>query len=196
MQKLLYVPLASLERLPKPIIFVIDALDECGDQSSTGESNTTTRRIVSELIEALITFSCSSVKLPVKFYVTSRPETHIRDTLVSDAAFSKVLRLHTVDKEQVTADICLYISTRLSRNPKLRTIFTTKEVNTLTQLCDGLFIVATIALHYILSNGVDCAATMFKIMLESSQSSLSEDAAPLDRMYTFILEDAAKFDMA
>ena len=44
---------------------------------------------------------------------------------------------------------------------------------------------------------MDCAATMFKIMLESSQSSLSEDAAaPLDRMYTFILEDAAKFDMA
>jgi len=126
MRQLLYTPLLSLKDSSVLIIFVIDALDECGDQPvREGSANSAeSHRIVSEMLEALVEVSSSSVKLPVKFLVTSRPETHIRDTPVSDATFSSVLYLHNVNKERVTTDIRLYIATRLLSSPRLRARFT------------------------------------------------------------------------
>jgi len=194
-QKLLYTPLLALRSSSVPIIFVIDALDECGDQNTSEVNDAESHRIVSDMIEALVAFSRSDVKLPVKFLITSRPETHIRDTPVSDVTFSNILRLHTVNKEQVTADIRLYISTRLSSSPHLCAHFTPEDVDVLTRLCDGLFVVATTALNYTLGAGKDCAAMKFKTLLESSRRGLSASAAaPLDRMYALILEDAATTD--
>jgi len=195
-EQLLYKPLLALKDFTVPIIFVIDALDECSGLSAANETNEAdTHRIVSEMIEALVAFSRSDVKLPVKFLITSRPESHIRDTPVSDVAFSNVLRLHTVNKEQVAADIHLYISTRLSSSSKLRKLFSTEDVDMLAQLCDGLFIVATTALQYALGAGNDCAAMKVKTLLKKSQNSLTDTAAaPLDRMYASILEDAARAD--
>jgi len=193
--KLLYRPLLALRDSPVPIIFIIDALDECGGQlNSNGTLNDAeTHRIVSDMLEALVKFSSSSVKLPVKFLVTSRPETHIRDTHVSDVAFSKVLRLHTVDKQQVTADIRLYISNRLFATPALREVFNDNDVNSLVRLSDGLFIVAATALEHAFGAGIEFAETRFKSLLDSSRSRLNIRATvPLDRMYAVIVEDAAK----
>jgi len=195
MKQLLFIPLLALKDSPVLILFVIDALDECGDQPTGDETanNTESHRIVSEMLAALIGFSRSSDKLPVKFLVTSRPETHIRDTPVSDTKFSSVLHLHTVNKEQVTADIRLYISTRLSSSPKLRTRFTDGDAEMLAGLCDGLFIVATTALTYALGEGIDATASRFKTLLNSARDCLSSGAAvPLDRMYEFILLDTAR----
>jgi len=121
-EQLLQKPLLALKDSRVPIMFVIDALDECGGQLTTDGSlnDPDSHRIVSAMLEALVSFSRSPVKLPVKFFVISRPETHIRDTPLSDAAFSKVLQLHTVDKEQVTGDIQLYISSQLLSTQRLR----------------------------------------------------------------------------
>jgi len=196
-EHLLYKPLLALKTSPVPIVFVIDALDECGGLSSADESfnNAETHRLVSDMLEALVAFSRYPVKLPVKFIVTSRPETHIRDTPVSDATFSKVLQLHTVNKQQVTEDIRLYISTSLRSGPKLRSLFTEADVGTLTKLCDGLFIVARTALVFALGAGVDRAVTRLKRLLNFTQDGLSAGAAaPLDRMYALILTEAASFD--
>ena len=88
-EQLLYTPLLYLQNSSTHIIFVIDALDECG-----GEQVGLTDEIhhsVSELLEALVRSATNSVKLPVKFLVTSRPETHIRETSVSDAEVSQIL---------------------------------------------------------------------------------------------------------
>ena len=194
-ERLLYMPLLALKDSPVPIIFVIDALDECGGQlNSNGTLNDAeTHRIVSDMLEALVKFSNSSVKLPVKFLVTSRPETHIRDTHVSDVAFSKVLRLHAVNKQQVTADIRLYISNRLLATPALRGVFTDKDVEALVRLSDGLFIVAATALEHAFGAGIEFAEARFKSLLDSSRSRLSVRAiVPLDRMYAVIIEEAAK----
>jgi len=195
-KQLLYKPLLSLKDSRVPVLFVIDALDECGGQTSAGESDDTeSHRIVSEMLEALVAFSSPSDKLPVKFLVTSRPETHIRDTPVSDEAFSTVLRLHTINKEQVTADIRLYISKRLSSSPQLRARFTGDDVDLLARLCDGLFIVAATALQHALGAGIDAAAVRFKTLLNSTRDGLSTGAAaPLDRMYTMILMSATLVD--
>jgi len=194
-EKLLYKPLLSLKDSLVPIVFVIDGLDECGGYlTETGTlKDTEAHRIVSDMLEALVTFSESAVKLPVKFFVTSRPETHIRDTHVSDVAFSKVLRLHTVNKEQVTADIRLYVSNRLFATPTLRGLFTEDDVHTLVQLCHGLFIVAATTLEHTLGSGIEFARGKFDSLMSASRDSLSVGAIePLDRMYALIVEEAAK----
>ena len=194
-KQLLYAPLLALRDSNVPIVFVIDALDECSDQALGSEvlKEAGSHHIVSEMLEALVDFSRSSVQLPVKFLVTSRPETHIRDTPVSDLTFSTVLHLHTVNKEQVTTDIRLYISTRLSSNPKLRARFTDDDAEMLSLLCDGLFIIATTALQYTFGAGNDGAASRFRTLLNSTRDCLSsESATSLDRMYHLILVDAVK----
>jgi len=194
-EQLLYKPLLALKNSRVPIVFVVDALDECGGQSSANGAadDAESHRIVSEMLEALVALARYPVKLPVKFLVTSRPETHIRDTPVSDTEFSTILRLHTVNKAQVTEDIRLYISTKLSTKPRLRSQFTSDDVDALARLSDGLFIVATTAMQYILGASIDAAAMRFETLLSVSRDSLStEAAAPLDRMYAIILIDAAK----
>ena len=117
-KKLLYRPLLSLKVSSVPVLFVIDALDECGGQLTTHGSpdEVETHEIVSEMLEALVDLSRSSSELPVKFMVTSRPEMHIREMLVSDSASNKVLQLHTINKEEVTADIRLYIGNKLLKS--------------------------------------------------------------------------------
>jgi len=194
-EKLLYTPLLALKDSLVPIVFVIDALDECSGQltGSGALDNAEAHRIVSDMLEALVAFSLSDVRLPVKFLVTSRPETHIRDTHVSDIAFSKILRLHTVDKQQINADIGLYISDRLLATSALREGFTENDVSTLVAVSDGLFIVAATALKYTLGAGTDLATARFQQLLTSTRDRLSMGATePLDHMYAIIVEGAAK----
>jgi len=196
-ERLLYKPLLALKDSRVPILFVIDALDECGGVTATDGTtdDAETHRIVSELLEALVTFSRYEVKLPVKFLVTSRPETHIRDTSVSNSAFSSILRLHTISKSQVTDDIHLYIASSLSVNSRLRDQFKLDEARMLALLCDGLFIFAATALRYILDAGVDAAALRYETLLNSARDGLGRRAAePLDHMYSLILYDATKSD--
>jgi len=193
-EKLLYRPLLALKDSLVPTVFVIDALDECSGQLTGSEAldNAETHRIVSDMLEALVAFSRSEDRLPVKFLVTSRPETHIRDTHVSDIAFSKILRLHTVDKQQINADIRHYISDKLFATSTLRAVFTKNDVNKLVIVSDGLFIVAATAIKYALGSGTDLAVARFKSLLASTQDKLSVRATePLDRMYAIIVEDAA-----
>jgi len=199
-EKLLYAPLLALRDFRLPILFVIDALDECGGETSDGMLNDKmSHEIVSGMLEALASLMPSDPRLTVKFLVTSRPETHIRDTSISDAEFSRVLRLHAVNKEEVDGDIRRYITenlnTRLSRKPKIRAKFTESGVSDLVQFCDGLFIVAATALKHTFSAGVDAAAAKFEKLLNMSRDNLDATAAaPLDEMYTVILADAVAVD--
>jgi len=196
LEQLLSKPLRSLGRTPVPVLFVIDALDECGGQSPSSETlgDAETHRIVSEMLDALVALCHAEPDLPVKFLVTSRPETHIRDTPVSDVEFSKVLCLHTVSDEQVAADIRLYIAAKLL-NQRLRGRFTDDDVRKLSDLCGGLFIIAATALKYAFERGNDSAVARFKTLLNTSQDGLSSKAAaPLDHMYALILEDAARVE--
>jgi len=197
-ERLLYKPLLALKGSQTPIVFVIDALDECSGQLTMNGSpnDAESHQIVSNMLEALVTFSRSSSDLPVKFFVTSRPETHIRDTPVSDEVFNKVLHLHTVDKQQVDADIRLYISSKLFDTPILRSLFADEDVDMLVQVCNGLFIVATTALQHALGGGIDVTAERFRSLLNASRDGLtSRAAAPLDRMYGVIVKEATADDV-
>jgi len=197
---LLCTPLLALKNSRKSVVLVIDALDECGD--STSGLDKKSNMIVSEMLEALVTFSSSSVDLPVRFLVTSRPETQIRDTPVSDAALSHILRLQAFSEDEVNevnADIKQYITetihTKLSGNQTLQEMMTPSEIDCLVELSDGLFIFAATALDYIFERGNCAAVARFKELLNDSRNGLNAPAAaPLDRMYQHILAEAVDAD--
>jgi len=194
-KQLLYTPLAAIKESHASVVFIIDALDECGD--ATPSLNDESHQGVSEMLEALVKSAPFGVRLPVKFLVTSRPETHIRETPVSDANFSQILRLHAVNKEEVDADINRYITgtlnTKLFGKPGIRAYFTESVVDDLVRLCDGLFIVAATALKHTFGAGANVAGARFKKLLNASCDSLNTKVAvPLDHMYGMILEDAAR----
>jgi len=193
-KQLLYTPLTAIKDSHTSIVFIIDALDECGDAISG--LNEESHQAVSEMLEALVTSAPTAVRLPVKFLVTSRPETHIGETPVSDADFSQILRLHAVNKEEVDADINRYITGtldfKLFGKPAIRAYFTETVVNDLVRLCDGLFIVAATALKHTFGAGANVAEARFQKLLNDSRDGFNVSAAaPLDRMYRIILEDAA-----
>lgn len=100
--KLLFDPLGCVfsSGLPTPV-FVIDALDECEDQSGTAT-----------LIDLVLQNASS---LHVKFFLTSRPEARIRTKFTDHhSPLHSILRLHDVEKVVVEADIELYFRRRLS----------------------------------------------------------------------------------
>ena len=198
--QLLHTPLLAMKDSRLPILFVIDALDECGGETSDGMlDDAQCHSVVATMLEALVSMLRSDHRLPVKFLVTSRPETQIRDTPISDDNLSQILRLEAVEIAEVEADIRWYITqtldVSLSSKPKLRAAISNDEVEHLIRLCDGLFIVAATALKHTMSAGADAAVAKFKRLLNASRDSLSAGAASLlDNMYAIILLEAAKED--
>ena len=199
-EQLLCTPLLTLTRPHQPILFVIDALDECGGETSDGMlDDAKSHAVVANMLEALVGLTRSDPRLPIKFLVTSRPEAQVRDTSISDEDLSRILQLHAVDAEEVDADIRRYITqtitTKLSSRRRLRSMITEEDVENLVRLCDGLFIVAATALEHTFGAGADAAVAKFKKLLNASRDSFNAEAAvTLDRMYALILMEAARAD--
>jgi cytidylate kinase len=82
----------SINQQRPPLVLAIDALDECAD---------------TEGVEQLLTKLLSVCKdLPVKVFLTSRPERHIVTHLESSQPeFHRILRLHDIEQDLVEADI-------------------------------------------------------------------------------------------
>jgi len=178
--RLLQRPLSALASETRPIVFVIDALDEC-----------TNERELAELLSAIAKFQCDA---NVKFILTSRPETHILDSPISDGAQNGVLQLHMIETEDVTQDIRLYIDDAFSKKNLAKPWYTEADVASLATLSNGLFIFASTVISYVL--GVD-SATGRKTRLQKTLTAVGQSAAvtkPLDTMYEFVLTGAANTD--
>jgi len=87
---LLNRPLAKLTPSSRPLVFIIDALDDCSDE-----------RELAELLRLLAEFESEA---KVKFILTSRPELHIRGTPISNPEHNTILQLHTINMEEVMSD--------------------------------------------------------------------------------------------
>jgi len=198
-KELLYTPLSALKDLRVPIIFVVDALDECGGETVDGVVDHTDSHIaVRSLLNELVGMT-TSVTFPVKFLITSRPEPQIRESLISKDEHSLITRLHSVDAEEVNADIHHYITgtfnTKLSGKPMLREMIEDSDVRDLVRLCDGVFIVAATVLEHIFGAGPNDPTQTFKGLLKDSRHGLHARAAvQLDRMYRSILENTTGDD--
>ena len=86
-QNFIVEPLTAVNRdnkvVPVPVI-VLDALDECSDQS-----------LVAELLSVILKHSTS---LPVKFFISSHPEIRLKESFTHNWAYSNFI-LHEVERK-------------------------------------------------------------------------------------------------
>ena len=175
---LIQQPLASLAAVDQPIVFVIDALDECSDENE-----------VKLLLQAISSVSCDA---KVKFILTSRPETHISTNPILSSGSNTIMRLHTIDTAEVTEDIRLYINDAFSRNRLARPWYSEAEIKTLAALANGLFIFASTIIVYVLKAQ---SVTGRESRLRTALSAVQESRVvmgPLHAMYDFVLTRAAE----
>ncbi|KAB5587398.1 hypothetical protein CTheo_9166 [Ceratobasidium theobromae] len=100
-ERLLKEPLEKIkDKMGNNLVVVIDALDECTDPQTVGQ-----------ILDVLFRFVDN---LPIKFFVTSRPEAIIREKMMSSENSSRsILYLHDIEQSLVQNDIELYLQEEL-----------------------------------------------------------------------------------
>ncbi|KAB5593576.1 hypothetical protein CTheo_2965 [Ceratobasidium theobromae] len=172
-ERLLKEPLDKVKwAIPDDLVVVIDALDECED-----------RHGVRLVLDLLFKFAPT---LPLKFFVTSRPEPIIYTRMISQTASSRtVLHLHEIEKSLVKADIELYLREELSfMSP------TDEEVEQLAGRSGNLFIYAATLARFIqpTTYSVDPQRRLSSVLAMTSQS--TDQYAEVDALYVAVLESA------
>ena len=168
---------------PRPLVVVIDALDECDDQSD-----------VSDVLAIIRQYSSI---LPLKFFITSRPERQIQNIFHQEGAsrYSKFI-LHEIEKDIVSADIAIYAREELAIIAKRRMAGTPNSgwppedrLNTLVRLSGTLFIYAATACKYV-GGGGSIVERLEDVTTDVSPNSPNSDTSALDDLYGRILSDA------
>ncbi|CAE7156366.1 unnamed protein product, partial [Rhizoctonia solani] len=131
-RKLIVDPLMKVkDAIPADVIIVIDALDECDDIGGT-------QLVLGLLFE-------HAISLPIKFFVTSRPEPNVYTKITSsEDSYRFILHLHDIEQSVVQSDIHTYL------NDELRFIEAeSEEINRLSAQAGCLFIFAATVVRYI-----------------------------------------------
>jgi len=177
---LLRKPLAALSYLTIPIIFIIDALDECSNELE-----------LAELPRLIADFECDT---KVKFILTSRPELHIRGTPISNPNHNTILQLHTISLEEVASDIKLYINSTLIKTVAEVEWYTAYDIEFLVKLSGGLFIFASTVLKYFLDpdDNEERQERLHKVT--SAAATGTAATAVIDKVYELVLIEASRSD--
>jgi hypothetical protein len=173
-ERMLRKPLLEVKQtFPDDVVVVIDALDECTDAKSS--------QLVLDVLFRHV------AELPIKFFVTCRPEPSVHKKLCSqDAHTRSVLHLHDVEESLVQADIETYLNAELepiSPSPE--------QVKLLASRAGKLFIYAATAVRYILPDGLAVDHhNRLMTMLETRSSSQNKAHDEIDELYSVILAAA------
>jgi hypothetical protein len=134
-QKLVQEPLLAVKHaIPGGVVVVVDALDECEDIGGV--------RLIVEMVLRL------AVDLPLKFFVTSRPEPAIWNEMLSPGRYSpSVLHLHDIEQSIVEEDIKKFLKESLGR---MSPTPLDDDIQLLAKSSGKLFIYAATAVRYIL----------------------------------------------
>ncbi|EMD36498.1 hypothetical protein CERSUDRAFT_138171 [Gelatoporia subvermispora B] len=170
------------------LTFVVDALDECSSEQA-----------MQSLLSALVP---RSRRIPVKFFLTSRPESHIQSQFRSNQPdLHNTLWLHDIEHSIVEADIRLYCTRRLQRirasHEERELLYRfppnwplDRDIEMITKQAGKLFIYAFTALKYIEKRPVQRLLSMgeFDVVPERPLTK------PLDDMYSLVLTNALDQD--
>ncbi|KAJ7432942.1 hypothetical protein FB451DRAFT_1476845 [Mycena latifolia] len=182
LEELIVRPLALVRDSFTRCIVILDALDECKDTAT-----------VSTVLSALSRFVMDL--LPLKFLVTSRPETHITMGFAHPTLRPNTtqLLLHQVALPVVEADIHTYLSSRLATT---RLLYKIQEswppagsVEALARLSAGLFIFASTSVKFIEDPFYSDPRHQLALLLENAPK-LTGKSSPfhrLDQLYTEVL---------
>jgi hypothetical protein len=182
MQKFLVNPLRSARI---STVIVIDALDECQDEDPESAILLVLGQLISEIPG-------------VKFFITSRPETHIttgfRGPLLKGA--TDIFILHNVEPHLVDDDICCFFKhelPKLARQPQGWP--TDGHINFLCQRAAGFFVYAVATVNF-LKHGFRGPSYRLDIIVKSSEGTTHEGQAgvgayhSLDSLYMSIFHAA------
>ncbi|KAF5336450.1 hypothetical protein D9611_006661 [Ephemerocybe angulata] len=170
--KLILEPAAKVFTADDLLVICIDALDECKDKDA---------------ISQLVTTLSRKPTVPLKFFLTSRPEISLRTSLQSSG---KQLRLFDIEEHVVKADVMLFLTEQFRAVPAIyephKDTWPPPEIEQIADFSGKLFIVAFTAFKYITApNGV--SIERFK---EFNRQSDGIEA--IDSLYSDIMEEAFK----
>ncbi|CAE6452385.1 unnamed protein product [Rhizoctonia solani] len=171
-------PLLEVEAsIPANLVVVIDALDECDNKESTSV-------VLSALLQA-----SDAPQLPIRFFVSSRPEPEIRQEMNRRLGQSKrsQLILHELDTDTVQMDIDRYIRAELAPMNRISDI----QVAQLVAESGVLFIYAATAIRYIsYKNFTRDPYGRLATVLNMSGPGTVQRNKTIDELYTVILRAA------
>ncbi|CAE6448323.1 unnamed protein product [Rhizoctonia solani] len=174
-EKLLKEPLQrAKDTIPNNLIVVIDALDECDDRKEV------------ELILDMLFHHLDHI--PLKFFITSRPEQEIFEKMSTHAQLREVLHLHDIEQSLVQGDIELYLKEELepmSPSPS--------EIDQLAQRSGTLFIYAATLVRYISGKRSVDSRKRLQAVLDLTTKSTKQHAQ-IDALYTAVLDSALRED--
>ena len=158
---------------------VVDALDECED-----------REPVSEFLSAL---AVHIDDIPaVKFFITGRPEDHIRSGFKLPSLRTKELPLHDVESAVVDSDIKSFVKTRLDeiavrRRQSISAQWpSNRDIATILKKTSGLFIIASVIIRFIDSPHASPQERL-KLIVDLPDSTIYEGKSGIDVVYHQIL---------
>ncbi|KAG8787096.1 hypothetical protein FRC12_015921 [Ceratobasidium sp. 428] len=178
-ERLMSWPLREVETLISTgqFVIVIDALDECSGHDDA--------RL---FLRSLLRFASD---LPIKFFVTCRPDSTLLSQLSSAGSVShSLLHLHDIERSLVQADIETYLTSQLEPIHPLVT-----QIQQLVEQSGTLFIFAATVVRYI---GLDDPylnhRRRFDAMLGLLPNTSSKAYTPLDTLYSAILSTSLGTD--
>ncbi|KAG8991248.1 hypothetical protein FRB94_012623 [Tulasnella sp. JGI-2019a] len=179
LQKLIISPLQHVTPQSKPLLIVLDALDECQKEGAK------------ELLRLLLS-EASKIPFPLKVLVTSRPEPHLR-TIFNHADNVHQIFLHDIEASIVKSDIRLYLQTsftEISRNldlPINKAWARHDEIEVLVERAETLFIVAATFVRFAEDDTVRDPRKQLDLLLQRSESSFMRPNTTIDELYLQIL---------
>ncbi|QRW22622.1 peptidase C14 [Rhizoctonia solani] len=175
-EKLIFEPSVEVkESLPADVIIVIDALDECEDPDSVGQ-----------ILDLLLS---PDYKLPIRYFVSSRPEKEICARMEARTSESGdiPLVLYDLQSDIVAADIKRYMQLEL-KDVRLND----EQWSKVLKQCGVLFIYASTMCHFIKQgHATDTLDESLEAIINSSYIPV-EGEQPIDSLYSTILTSAFK----
>ncbi|GJJ11127.1 hypothetical protein Clacol_005358 [Clathrus columnatus] len=167
----IFEPLNAISEISTgPILIIMDALDECGDNPSSRQ----------KLLKVLET-EISSLPFNIRFLITSRPENDIKLTFKKLEPHIRTKTMDTIPESESKHDILIYLKANLDFLGDVRLIY-------LVGLSQGLFQWAYLASQFLNGLGNNAGLTAierYEDLISNQRIRSIND--PLDFMYTQIL---------
>ncbi|KAG9004307.1 hypothetical protein FRB94_006810 [Tulasnella sp. JGI-2019a] len=179
LQKLIMAPLQHVTRPSKPLLIVLDALDECQKEGAK------------ELLRLLLS-QASKIPFPLKIFVTSRPEPHLSCIFNHAASLHRVI-LHDIEASIVKSDIRLYLQTSFAEISEKHDLQMGKawarhdEIEVLVERAQTLFIVAATFTRFAGDDTVRNPRQQLDLLLQRNESSFAGPNTTIDELYLQIL---------
>lgn len=174
---LFQVPLSKAPMDHRPVIIVVDALDECAEDAAD---------VIPQMLQRLLR-CLVSIPFDFRIFFSTRPEEHVEATL-RDSEFADLVyvrSLHDLPRTWVDRDIRRFFDHNLPKIRSSKTLIRAypDAAERLATLSDGLFVYARTALDFI-GGYPDCPEERMQILLSDE---VGIGLEPLDRLYLSVL---------